>query len=852
MERLNRTGLVIPEHVPWGAHLCQFYETKADLLETLVPYFREGLEANETCIWITSDPISVDEAKDSLRAVVPDLDHRLTIGQMDIVPHAQWYLAGEDFDFDSVLWEWTGRAQQAVKRGYLGLRVTGDATYLRDQHWTDLAAYEQQVEARISDFKMIALCTYPLQKCSASQFFQIVDFHDCAIVRRNGHWECIDSQNSKQLLNRLAIKRHALASSISPLFTTDLSERLTYANPAAIKAWRYEDETEVLDRPATDFWQDPTALRLFIKEVHATGHCSQELVARRKDGSVFDADLQGSLIQDDRGQPIGMVGSCLDATERKRKQEQLQQNHAELQAIYSGITEGLLITDIETKRIQRVNSSLCQMLGYSEQELRTMSIPDIHPPEEVSNDLARFQETAEGRTTMNRDRPVLRKDKTVFYADISGRRILYNGRSCLLALFRDITERKRTEEALAEARAAAEAANRSKSEFLTNMSHEIRTPMTAILGFSELLRETAATEEAAEACQIITRNGEHLLHLINDILDLSKIEAGKHNLDLHPCSVRHLVSEILKTMQVQADAKGLSLLLEYRTSVPTKIVTDPIRLRQILVNLIGNAIKFTETGRIHIVIHAEPGPDQNQNLQFDIIDTGIGMTKEDLAMLFQPFTQVDSTTRRRFGGTGLGLAISRRLARMLGGDITVSSVPGEGTTFSASIPAKPIDEPGHPSAQTTPAQTTPAQTLGASASNTLPGLDCRVLLVEDGPDNQRLVAFVLKKAGAEVVLADNGQIAVQKASSPESHFDVILMDMQMPVMDGYEATKALRRAGCDTPIIALTAHAMRHDRQMCLDAGCDDYLAKPIDQATLLRVVAKHAGLGQETEDCRL
>ncbi len=847
MERLNRTGLVIPEHVPWGAHLCQFYETKEDLLETLVPYFKEGLKANEACIWITSDPISVDEAKDSLRAVVPNLDHRLTTGQMDIIPHKQWYLADEGLDFDQVLWEWIGRAEHTLKRGYVGLRVTGDATHLQDRYWADLSTYEQQVQAKISDFKMIALCTYPLQKCSASQFFQIVDFHDCAIVRRNGHWECIESRNSEQLLNRLAIKKHALASSISPLFTTDLSGCITHANPAAIKAWGYEDETEVLDRPATDFWQDTRALRTFVEEVHATGHCSQELVAKRKDGSGFDADLRGSLVEDDNGRLIGQVGSFLDLTERKRKQKQLQQSYEELQAICSGIAEGLLITDVETKHIQRVNSSLCQMLGYSERELLTMSIPDLHPPEEVPNDLARFQAAAEGRITMNQDRPVLRKDKTIFYADISGRPILYSGRACLLALFRDITERKQAEEALAEARTAAEAANHSKSEFLTNMSHEIRTPMTAILGFSELLRETAATEEAVEACRIITRNGEHLLHLINDILDLSKIEAGKHNLDLRPCSVRRLASEVLKTMLVQADAKGLSLLLEYGTDVPNKVVTDPIRLRQILVNLIGNAIKFTEAGKIRIVIRAEAGPDQNHSLHFDIIDTGIGMTKEHLGMLFQPFTQVDSTPRRRFGGSGLGLAISRRLARMLGGDLTVASVLGKGTTFSASIQAKAIHEPSRP-----PALSAATEKHGAAASDTLPRLDCRVLLVEDGPDNQRLVAFLLKNAGAEVVLADNGQIAVQKALSPQNQLDVILMDMQMPVMDGYEATKALRSAGCDAPIIALTAHAMRHDRQKCLDAGCDDYLAKPIDRATLLQTVAKHAGLGQETEGCRL
>ena len=435
----------------------------------------------------------------------------------------------------------------------------------------------------------------------------------------------------------------------------------------------------------------------------------------------------------------------------------------------------------------------------------------------------------------------------------------------------NITDRKRAEEdlrhnatalesankELEEAKCAAESATRAKSEFLANMSHEIRTPMTAILGFADILRDNVRDATCRQAVETIQRNGHYLLDIINNILDLSKIEAGKLPLAKSACSAVHIVADVASLMRMRAETVGLSLIAEFSGPIPETIQTDPTRLRQILINLVGNAVKFTKVGAVRIVIHLCREPGRTPLLQIDVIDTGIGISREETIRLFQPFSQADSSTSRRFGGTGLGLIISRRLAEMLGGGIRVQSVPGKGTTFSVTIDPGPLDNtplldhPAEPAAQN--------RALPGSHDQSLPMLNHRVLLVEDGPDNQRLIAYLLRKAGAEVVVAENGQAAIDKivpAAAPAegkearrfTPFDLILMDIQMPVMDGYEATRQLRALGYSGPIVALTAHAMSQDRQQCLDAGCNDYLAKPIKQQVLLEVVAQYAP-GSRTSD---
>jgi signal transduction histidine kinase/DNA-binding response OmpR family regulator len=417
-------------------------------------------------------------------------------------------------------------------------------------------------------------------------------------------------------------------------------------------------------------------------------------------------------------------------------------------------------------------------------------------------------------------------------------------------LVAELAQRKQVEDAvrdanraLADANRRAEAASSAKSEFLANMSHEIRTPMTAILGFADVLLGELGAEgappERVETIRTIHRNGQHLLGLINDILDLSKVEAGKFQIEPVACSPMQVLGEVVALMRVRAEAKNLPLNLEYHGPMPAAIHSDPLRLRQVLINLVGNAVKFTETGGVRVVARLVQTPGKPGLLQVDVMDTGIGMTPLQVARLFQPFNQADSSTTRKFGGTGLGLTISKRLAEVLGGGIAVSSSPGEGSTFSVTVATGDLEgvrlldasrESARPAAPPAP-ETGAVQVL----------LGSRILLAEDGPDNQRLIAFLLKKAGATVTVAENGQVAcdqVLAACARGEPFDVILMDMQMPVMDGYEATRRLRAEGYRAPILALTAHAMEGDDAKCRAAGCDEYLRKPFERAKLLAAIA--------------
>jgi signal transduction histidine kinase/AmiR/NasT family two-component response regulator len=409
-----------------------------------------------------------------------------------------------------------------------------------------------------------------------------------------------------------------------------------------------------------------------------------------------------------------------------------------------------------------------------------------------------------------------------------------------------------TQVQLRAARDLAQAATDAKSSFLANMSHEIRTPMTAILGFADLLLEPDLTDaDRREQVQIIRRNGAHLLAIINDILDVSKIEAGRLTIEKVRCEPLRIAHEVVSLLRGKASEKGLQFSIETAGPIPSIMDSDPTRLRQILMNLLGNAIKFTERGSVKLVIRCTANGAQaaatSPSLMFEVIDTGIGMNPEQIEHLFTPFTQADDSTTRRFGGTGLGLSISRRLAQMLGGGISVVSEHGNGSTFTCWVPTGSLSGVDMLTLQNEAEidrhfrATGPSSTQEISTFADLTGM--RILLAEDGADNQRLISFILRRAGAQVTLADNGrtacQLAMKSQSSGES-FDVILMDMQMPELDGYGAAKQLRSKGYTNPIIALTAHAMADDRNKCLLAGCDDYASKPIDRARLLAMLLGH------------
>jgi signal transduction histidine kinase/CheY-like chemotaxis protein len=382
------------------------------------------------------------------------------------------------------------------------------------------------------------------------------------------------------------------------------------------------------------------------------------------------------------------------------------------------------------------------------------------------------------------------------------------------------------QQSLARASERAESANRAKSLFLANMSHEIRTPMTAILGYTELLEHSALSEEESNRyLAIIQQNGDALMALISDVLDLSRIEAGQVRVERQACDLPHLMKDILNSHMLRAKQKNISLTLQYSSSVPREITTDAFRLRQILTNLVGNAIKFTDQGGVSVNVSWREG--DRAGLQVQVYDSGIGIPASALPLVFEPFSQVDESHTRRFGGSGLGLAIARQLSRSLGGDISVTSVPQQGSTFTLTISAGIADG----SALVLPEEALVLE----QKSLKLPAIKAtgRVLVVDDNQVNRLLVMRILDRAGFQVSEAEHGKEALDSCVDGDP-FDLIVLDMQMPVMDGFEAATALRERGYRGPILALTANVMAEDRRRCLQAGCDDFLGKPVRAKRLL------------------
>lgn len=505
------------------------------------------------------------------------------------------------------------------------------------------------------------------------------------------------------------------------------------------------------------------------------------------------------------------------------------------------LSEGLLVLD-RKGRIVLCNQALSQVLGEDHEALvgraakalPWLGDPSIGPVMSFPWDTVLSGEQTFGSATLR-------------LADAEGQAHIYQTNCSTVygqdgknrgavCSFEDVTALESQKVELAHSKASAEAANKAKSEFLANMSHEIRTPMNAILGFTEVLRRGMydSDEQRLEYVETIRSSGQHLLRLLNDILDLSKVEAGKLEVEQIACSPLELLVDVVTVLRVRAEERGIYLKLEAPDGLPEQVDTDPGRVRQIITNLVGNAIKFTEHGGVTVA--ARVRCEAQTFLQIDVTDTGVGIPESSIGKIFQPFTQADGSVTRKFGGTGLGLTISRQLAQALGGDIVVTSTVGAGSTFSitlaipdASLSARIVRLDEFLTAKRS------RRTIVQGQRYLFP--TTRVLLVDDTEANRQLIHLFLKRNNIEVETATNGQEAVDAANA--ATFDIILMDMQMPVMDGYTATRLLRDQGYTRPIVALTAGAMKGDEEKCRAAGCSGFLTKPVDLDELLAYLAE-------------
>ena len=546
-----------------------------------------------------------------------------------------------------------------------------------------------------------------------------------------------------------------------------------------------------------------------------------------------------SPLRDAGGTVIGVIGAAIDITRRIQAEQKLRYSEERWELAVRGNNDGLWDWNIHAGEAF-YSPRWKEILGYQEHE-----IPNrvgewesrVHP-----DDLARVQSQVQEH--LDHKIPFFATEYRMRAKDGTYRWVLSRGQALwddqgrairMVGSHTDITERRLAEEALKQAKEQAETANRAKSEFLANMSHEIRTPMNGALGMIELVLETQLSPEQREYLDTAKSSAQSLLSLLNDILDVSKIEAGRLELAITNFAVRGCIQDVVRMFSVAVRHNGLTLEERVDPRVPEFLSGDPLRLRQIISNLVGNALKFTDSGDVSVAVELAEESHDGVVLHFSVSDTGIGISKEEQSWIFEPFRQADGSSTRPYEGSGLGLAICTRLVELMGGRIWVESKPGQGSTFHFTAPY--VLGSGTDGVETGPP---PVAALAHRVSSGL----LRILVAEDNSVNQSLVVAFLEKEGHRVVLASNGREAL--AAFQREPFDLILMDVQMPHMDGYEATAAIREAekglGRRVPIIAMTAHAMKGDRERCIQTGMDDYLTKPLDLAGLRAAISKWDG----------
>ena len=504
---------------------------------------------------------------------------------------------------------------------------------------------------------------------------------------------------------------------------------------------------------------------------------------------------------------------------------------AHLKAIVETAVDGIISID-ERGIVVSINPAAEKVFGYEARDVIGANVTSLIPDLKLDDHSATDGKTKDGKdVSSDAEMHGRRSDGDHFPLELGISETNFADRRFFTVLLRDATARKNVEQTLVKAKEAADAASRVKSEFLANMSHEIRSPMTGIMGYAEILLARLSDSSDLDCARTIKRSGEYLMQIINDILDLAKIEAQGVELDREPIALPVFLSELYALMEVSARDKSLPLFLKYDGAIPQQVESDPKRLRQILINLLSNAIKFTDRGSVELIVRYLPA---DSEIEFKIIDSGIGMTQEQQEHLFHPFSQGDGSVRKLYGGTGLGLAITKRLVAALDGTIAVESAEGRGSSFRVSIPVKVNLSSGSrtPGKGELRSGISPRQNSGIA--------DAHVLVVEDQADIRRLMRYFIERAGARVTLLESGEAAINLLANGSGDFDIVLMDIQMPRLDGFETTRRLRALGFAKPIVAVTAAAMLSDREKCLECGCDGYVTKPINPDELLIMIERH------------
>jgi two-component system sensor histidine kinase/response regulator len=576
----------------------------------------------------------------------------------------------------------------------------------------------------------------------------------------------------------------------------------------------------------------------YVQHVFDTGEAISGEIKWNSPRKEVWIDATFTPLRDASGEITGVVSFVRDVTDRKIVEEELKASERRYRMLSDNAADVVWSMDLEGN-FTYISPSIKNLTGYSPEEAMAMSIPQLLTPTSATKALKildkNIREPKSDRI-VNIEVEFAGKNGTTVWTETTANFIADRDGEItgIQGITRDITERRQYEDKLRKAKKAAEMANLTKSSFLANMSHEIRTPMNGIIGMAQMLLETGLDGLQHKYCEDILGSAEALLDILNDILDISRIEEGKLSIEKVPFDLRSIVEGVVDLFSITAKEKGIELRMQYNGGTPTSFIGDPARIRQVLNNFVGNAIKFTDEGHILIKARCVEKDDVNARIVVSVEDTGIGIEEENLDYIFGKFTQLDSSSRRRFSGAGLGLTISRELIELMDGKVGVESTLGEGSTFWFELEL-PMDQSLRLAA---PEVALPQRESADSGIDRIL-ISGRVLVAEDNPVNQRVAQALLEKIGFDVEVVANGAEAIEKLEN--NTYDLVFMDCQMPVMDGYEATREIRKLELETRpvIIAMTASAMQGDRDKCIEAGMDDYIAKPIKLDTLTNIAEK-------------
>jgi PAS domain S-box-containing protein len=709
---MRSTGLDVIGDVPWGTHFCQFYQDRDDLVDLLVPYFKAGLDHNEFCMWVTSEPLRVEDAAAAMRGAVPGFDDCLQRGQIRILDYREWYTLGGSFDADRVLRAWVDEAARARARGLDGLRLSSNTDWLDQSDWHDFTQYEAAVDAAIHEHPMLALCTYSLARCGAGEIMDVMSNHAFALIKRGGRWQVIESNERRKIEASLRVTEQRYRSLFNGMTEGFALHEIVCDAEGRPCDYRFLDINPAFER----------------------------LTGLRREGVV-----------------------------------------------------GRLMTEV----LPHDDPRWVRMYGHV-----ALTGEPVH---------------------FDNYSPELRRHYDVFaYRPAPGQ---------FAVVFLDISDLKMAEVKLAEA-------NRLKDEFLANLSHELRTPLNAIIGWADLLSgkqlDAATTEHAVE---VISRNAKAQAQLVSDVLDVSRITAGKMRLNVQQVDLPAVVQSAMDVVRPAAEAKKVTLQATiHGASAP--VTGDPDRLQQVLWNLLSNSVKFTpQGGNVDVALRRA-----GATVELIVRDTGAGIDPGVLPYVFERFRQGDASSSRQHGGLGLGLAITRHLVELHGGTVHAESAgEGAGAAFAVRLPVRAVIHDAAPDTSAPPAR--PADSaVGRLPDGSLSGVS--VLVVDDEEDARELIRAVLARQGAEIRLAASAAEALAAVASRAP--DVLLADIGMPGCDGYELIRRVRidpdPARASMPAIAFTAYGREDDRRRALRAGFDRHEPKPILPDALVALVASVAG----------